>query len=161
MPNTQTAGKTSVTTPSDLEVLVTHTVNAPRQLVYDVHTMPAHLMQWLLGPEGWTMTACEFAPRAGTRYRYAWRKADGSAMEISGLVVEVVPPERIVTTESWGEPWPDILQTLTFTEHAGRTTISTLMRFPSKEARDAALGTGMTSGMAATYERLERYLGTL
>ena len=161
MPMTQTVGKTTFATPTDLDIVVTHAVSAPRQIVYDAHTKPEHLRKWLLGPDGWTMTACEFEPIAGSRYRYAWRKDDGAALEITGRVVEAVPPERIVTTETWGDPWPETLNTVTFVEAGGKTTITTTMHFPSKQARDAALATGMTSGMATSYERLARYLETI
>jgi uncharacterized protein YndB with AHSA1/START domain len=161
MPLTQTVGNTTFATPNDLDIVVTHTVAAPRQLVYDAHTKPEHLRKWLLGPDGWSMTACEFEPRAGTSYRYAWRKDDGSSLEITGRVVDAVPPERVVTTETWGDPWPETLNTVTFVESGGKTVITTTMHFPSKQARDAALATGMTSGMATSYERLGRYLVSL
>jgi uncharacterized protein YndB with AHSA1/START domain len=158
---TQAASKTTFSTPTDCDILVSRTVSAPRQIVYEAYTKPEHLRKWLLGPDGWTMTGCEFEPRAGTRYRYAWRKDDGSAMEITGRVVEVLPPERIVTTETWGDPWPETVNTVTFDETQGRTTIVTLMHFPTTQARDAALATGMTSGMATSFERLDRYLASL
>jgi uncharacterized protein YndB with AHSA1/START domain len=161
MPMTQTVGNTTFATPTDLDIVVTHSVRAPRQLVYDAHTKPEHLKKWLLGPDGWSMTDCEFVPTAGTRYRYAWRKDDGRTMEITGRVVEVVPPARIVTTETWGEPWPETINTVTFEESGGRTTITTTMHFPTREARDGALASGMSSGMATSYERLERYLQAL
>jgi uncharacterized protein YndB with AHSA1/START domain len=79
----------------------------------------------------------------GAEWHFAWRREDGSEMEIRGTYEEVVPRERIVNTESWGEPWPTARITTTFTEEGGRTTMTTLCRYVSREARDAAYATGM------------------
>jgi uncharacterized protein YndB with AHSA1/START domain len=154
-------GVTTVTTPSDTTVRFTRTVNAPRSLVYEAHTRPEHLQKWLLGPEGWTMPICEIDARPGGAWRYGWRKDSGSEMIMGGIVTDIVPNERIVTTERWGPEWPETLNTVEFTESGGLTTITTTVTYPSKEARDAALKTGMTDGMEASYARLEKLLDTL
>ena len=74
---------------------------------------------------------------------------------------EVDPPSRVVSTESWGDPWPVATNILEFTEVDGQTTLVMTIRYASKEARDAALQTGMKEGMTTGYERLEEYLGTM
>jgi uncharacterized protein YndB with AHSA1/START domain len=151
-------GSTSYTTPSDREVLVTRVVNAPRRLVFAAWTEPRHLQRWLTGPEGWTMPICEIDLRPGGRWRYVYRKASGKEMTLTGSVLEVVPPERFVTTESWGPEWPETVNTLVLTESEGRTTIALTITYVSKEARDAALDTGAMDGMNRAFELLDELL---
>jgi uncharacterized protein YndB with AHSA1/START domain len=154
-------GTLTLTTPSETEVVVARSFDAPRELVWKAYTEPEHITQWMLGPPDWTMPVCELELRPGAPYRFGWRKGDGTEMEITGVVKEVVPPERLVITESWGGDWPDALNTIDFAEDDGRTTLTTTIIYPSKEARDAALGTGMTDGMSASYDNLEALLRRL
>ena len=151
-------GLTTYTTPSDREVLVTRVVSAPRRLVFAAWTEPRHLQRWLTGPEGWTMPVCEIDLRPGGRWRYVYRKASGKEMTLTGSVLEVLPPERLVTTESWGADWPDTVNTLVLTESEGRTTIELTITYVSKEARDAALSTGAMDGMNRSFELLDELL---
>jgi uncharacterized protein YndB with AHSA1/START domain len=152
------AGETTVTTPSDREVEVTRVFDAPRELVWKAFTEPEHVTQWMLGPEGWTMPVCEIDLRPGGAYRFVWRQEDGTEMTITGVHEEVDPPERLVTTDSWGEEWPETRNTIVFAEEDGKTTLTTTLLYPSQEARDAALGTGMADGMSMGYDRLEELL---
>jgi uncharacterized protein YndB with AHSA1/START domain len=154
-------GVTAFDTPSDTQVTITRVVKAPRGLVFKAYTVPKHLQQWLLGPEGWTMPICEFEARNGGAWRYVWRKADGTEMGMSGTVKEIVPDERIVSTEQWGPDWPETINTVALTEAGGLTTITLTVTYPSKEARDAALKTGMKDGVEASYARLEALLASL
>jgi uncharacterized protein YndB with AHSA1/START domain len=152
---------TTFTTPSDLEIAMTRVVDAPRALVFDAWTKPEHLQNWLLGPEGWTMPVCEIDLRPGGAWRFVWRRADGTEMAMHGTYKEVKPPERMVTTESWGADWPETINTLVLTEKDGQTTITQTVRYPSKEARDKAKGTGMTDGVSVSFDRLAGYLAGL
>jgi uncharacterized protein YndB with AHSA1/START domain len=154
-------GVTTYATPTDREVVITRVVAAPRRLVFEAYTTPRHLQQWLLGPEGWTMPICEIDLRPGGAFRYVWRKDDGAEMTIAGSVREVKPPERLVTTESWGPEWPETVNTVVFTEAAGHTTIVLTVRYPSKDARDAALQTGMKEGRDQGFARLDGLLQVL
>jgi uncharacterized protein YndB with AHSA1/START domain len=151
---------TTLTTPSDREIEVTRVFEAPRRLVFDALTRPEHVPNWMLGPGGWTMPVCEIDLRPGGAWRFVWRRADGSEMEMRGEYREVAPPERLVSTESWGGDWPETLNTLLLAEEDGRTTVTQTTLFPSQEARDAALGTGMKEGMDQSYDRLDEYLRT-
>ena len=152
---------TTFTTPSDREIVATRVFDAPRQLVWDAFTKPEHVSQWMLGPEGWTMPVCEIDLRPGGRWRWVWRKTDGTEMEMHGVYREVSPPERLVNTENWGGEWPETVNTVVFTEENGRTrTVSTVV-YPSKQARDAAMKTGMEDGWGYSYERLDAYLPTV
>jgi uncharacterized protein YndB with AHSA1/START domain len=148
----------TVTQPSDREVQMTRVVKAPRAVVFEAWTSCEHLPHWMLGPPGWTMPVCEIDLRPGGKSRLVWRKADGTEMEIGGTYHEVVPPERVVHSESWGPEWPETRNTLVFTEEAGRTTVSLTLQYPSKEARDAAMKTGATEGMSMGFDRLDAYL---
>ena len=154
------AGTTTFTTPSDREVVITRIVDSPRTLVWEVWTDPEHVRNWLLGREGWTMPVCEIDLRPGGVWHYVWRRSDDSEIEMRGAYREVEPPERLVSTESWGGEWPETSNTLTLTEEAGRTTITQTILYPSQEARDAALATGMKDGMTQSLDRLADYLRT-
>jgi uncharacterized protein YndB with AHSA1/START domain len=153
---------TTFTTPSDREVVITHAVDAPRRHVFEAWTKPEHLPRWMLGPEGWTMPVCEVDLRPGGGWHFVWRRADGAEMAMRGVYREVTPPERLVSTESWGENWPETVNTLALSEDGGGKTLITLtISYPSKAARDAALGTGMKDGMSQSFDRLAGYLRTM
>lgn len=151
-------GKTTFTTPSDREVVATRVINAPRTLVWEAWTNPEHVPHWMTGPEGMTMPVCEIDLRVGGEWHFVWRQPDGSEMEMRGVYREIVPPERLVNTESWGGDWPETLNTLVLTEEDGKTTMVCTVLYPSKEARDKALATGMKEGWAQSYDRLDEHL---
>ncbi len=152
---------TTLTTPSDREIVITRVVAAPRRLVFAAYTNPENLPHWMLGPEGWTMPVCEIDLRPGGAWHFVWRRADGTEMAMRGVYQEIMPPERLVCTESWGGDWPETLNTLILTEEDGKTTITQRVLYPSKEARDAALKTGMLEGASQGFTRLDEYLRTM
>jgi uncharacterized protein YndB with AHSA1/START domain len=161
MAATPELGTTTFTTPSDREIAMTRVFEAPRSLVWDAHTKPEHLKQWMLGPEGWTMPVCEIDLRPGGAWHVVWRRTDGSELDMRGEYREVSPPERLVSTESWGEDWPETLNTLLLSEEDGKTTLMSTMLYPSQETRDAALETGMKDGATVSFDRLAEYLQTM
>jgi uncharacterized protein YndB with AHSA1/START domain len=154
-------GETIFTTPSDREVAMTRVFDAPRRLVFEAWTNPQHVPHWMLGPEGWTMPVCEIDLRPGGEWHFVWRRANGTEMDMRGQYREVAPPERLVSTEAWGAEWPETLNTLTLIEQDGRTTMTQTVLYPSREARDAALKTGMQDGAAVSFDRLAEYLRTI
>ncbi len=154
-------GATTFTTPSDRELVITRVVDAPRTLVFEAWTSPEHLPQWMLGPSGWTMPVCEVDLRPGGSWHFVWRQSEGTEMEMRGVYREIAPPELLVTTESWGGDWPETLNTVTLTEEDGKTTITQTVLYPSKEARDAALQTGMREGMSLSFDRLAEHVRTM
>ena len=79
---------------------------------------------------------------------------------MGGVYREVARPERIVCTEKFDQPWypGEALDTLTLVEHDGKTTLTTTVRYESREARDAVLKTPMEQGVAASYDRLAELL---
>ncbi|HKP28439.1 MAG TPA: SRPBCC family protein [Gemmatimonadales bacterium] len=153
-------GVTEFSIASDTQLRFVRVVNAPRRLVFEAYTMPEHLKRWL-GFADWSMPICEMEPRAGGKWRYGWRSPDGTEMSMGGIVKEFVPPERISTTEQWGPEWPETLNTVTFTEANGTTTITTTVTYPSKDARDAALESGMRDGLDVSYARFDKLLESL
>jgi uncharacterized protein YndB with AHSA1/START domain len=161
-----TLDKAQVTLPSEREVKVTRAFKAPRALVYRAYTEPPLVQRWLLGPPGWSMPVCEMDVRVGGRYRWRWRNGqDGSEFGFTGTFRDVQPPSRLVHTEAYDpgtleEDFPrnDSLVTVTFVEEDGVTTVTTLVDFGSREARDAALATGMTDGMEQSYQLLDQLL---
>ena len=158
MANAAKVGATTFTTPSDREIAATRVFNAPRKLIWDAHTKPEHVARWMLGPEGWTMPVCEIDLRPGKGWHFVWRKPDGAEMEMTGVYKTLAPPERLVSTESWGADWPETLNTVILTEENGKTTMVNTVLYPSKGARENALGTGMKEGWSQSYDRLEEYL---
>lgn len=161
MSPTNESGTTTFSSPSEKEFAMTRVVDAPRELVFDAWTKPEHVPHWMLGPEGWKMPICEIDLRPGGAWHFLWRRADGTEMEMRGEYREIARPERLVSTESWGGDWPETLNTLVLSEKSGKTTITVTVRYPSKEARDAATETGMKEGAAQSYDRLAEYLRTL
>jgi uncharacterized protein YndB with AHSA1/START domain len=151
----------TVMTPTELEIVMTRVFAAPRRLVFDAWTNPEHLPHWMLGPEGWTMPVCEVDLRTGGAWHFVWRRSEGTEMGMRGSYREITPPERLVSSESWGGEWPETLNTLVLSEKDGRTTISLTISYPSKEARDATLKTGMTEGVSMSFDRLAEYLRTM
>jgi uncharacterized protein YndB with AHSA1/START domain len=147
-----------VTAPTDREVVVTRDFNAPRKLVFEAWTNPKHVPRWMLGPEGWTMPACEIDLRPGGAWQFTWRRTDGTEMTMNGVYREIKPPEKLVSIESWGGDWPETVNTLVLTETDGKASMTLTILYPSKEARDAAMKTGMADGLVATFDRLDAYL---
>ena len=125
-------------------------------------TKPELVKQWLLGPPGWSMPVCEIDLRVGGAYRYVWRHANGGEMGMGGVYREIVPQERVVCTELFDEAWyaGEALITNVLVEQGGKTTLTLTMRLGSRETRDAILKSGMESGVAVSYDRLEQLLAS-
>lgn len=155
-----------VSLPSDHEVSVARGFKAPRGLVYEAYTRPELMKRWLRGPPGWTMPVCEMDVRVGGEFRWRWRSdEDGSEFGFHGEFVEVDAPEKLRHTEifdpgdtGWDMGGGEAMVTLRFEEGDGVTTVTTLIEYGSKEARDAALSTGMTDGMEMSYQQLDELL---
>ena len=148
------------------DLVMARNFDAPRALVFDAFTKPDLVKRWLLGPPGWSMPVCEMDVRVGGRYRWRWRNNEnGAEFGFSGTFREVQPPSRLVHTEAYdpgtvGDDFPknDAIVTVTFAAGGERTTVTTLVDFGSKQARDAAVATGMTDGMEESYQLLDRLL---
>ena len=158
-----------VALPSDTEVRVTRDFKAPRTLVWRTHAEPELFQRWIGGYPGWSMPVCEMDVRVGGKYRWMWRAdEDGTSFGFYGEYREVDAPENMVQADHYdpgslgGEmsTSPTINRT-TFTEKNGVTTLVTHITYASKDARDAAVSTGMTDGMEISYRRLDTLVAEL
>jgi uncharacterized protein YndB with AHSA1/START domain len=150
---------TEVTTPSDREIRVTRTFDAPVELVFDAHTKPDLVKRWLLGPDGWSMPVCEIDLRVGGRYHYLWHNdADGREFGVQGEFHEIAAPNRLVHSERMDGFPGQAFVTTTFDAAGAQTRFSITIRFESQELRDGALESGMTGGMETSYNRLQEFI---
>jgi uncharacterized protein YndB with AHSA1/START domain len=151
-----------ITTPNDREVVMTRQFDAPRTLVWDAMSNPVLIRRWLFGPAGWTMTECVGDTKVGGTFRWAWRGPDGQEMAMHGVYREVVPPERVVRTESFtigcDAQTGEQLAAVELTEQGNKTLLTLTLKYASKEARDGAIASGMEHGVSAGYDRLEEML---
>ena len=157
------SGKLKVTTPSDTDIEMVRVFDAPRRLVYDALTKPELVSRWLGVFGGHTMPVCEIDLRVGGKYRYVWTMPEGGLMGMGGVFKEIVPHERIVVTEKFDDAWypGEAVNITTLAEKGGRTTMSLLVRYESKDARDAVLKSGMETGVDASYDTLDGVLASL
>ena len=152
-----------ISTPSDLEIVMTRSFAAVRMLVWEAMSKPEFIKQWLYGPPGWSMSVCEDDFRVGGEFRWGWQGPDGSEMMMHGIYRDVAPPERIVRTEVFDlgcgdAPGIEQLCTLILADEGDQTKLTLTVLYPSKAARDGALASGMEQGVAAGYERLDQFL---
>lgn len=141
----------------DTQVRVSRVIRGTVEQVWAAHQESELMQRWLLGPDGWTMPVCEVAARVGDSYRYEWESDDGSQrFGFTGVLLENTPPHRAVTTEQMiGLDGPPVTNEMTLTPVEAGTLLSIMITYPSAEVRDMVLATGMTSGMEASYARLE------
>lgn len=157
-----------VSLPSDREVQVTRSFKGPRALVYRAYTEPELLRRWCGSTPGWSMPVCEMDVRVGGEFRWRWRSDDGTAeFGFSGVFKVVEPPARLVHTEFYDAGTLGIgmgdggsLVSVSLTESEGITTVTTLIEYGSKEARDESLASGMTDGMEQNFRLLEGVLAS-
>jgi uncharacterized protein YndB with AHSA1/START domain len=153
-----------VTTPTDREIVMTRVFDAPRSLVFEAMSRAELLKRWLSGPPGWEMVECDSDLKVGGAFRHVWRRTDGTEMAMRGVYREIVPPERIVRTESFSfgcdAQAGEQVGTLVLTEQGGKTLLTLAVLYPSKEARDATIASGMERGVAASYDRLAELLAS-
>ena len=160
MESVTSSGTAKVTLPTDEEILITREFDAPRHLVYKAWTTPELVMRWWSGQRG-EMQVADIDLRVGGTWRYVMVAGGGHEVAFHGEYREIVPEERIVTTEVY-EGMPEVgdpaVDTITFTEAGGRTTLELLMRVSSKEIRDMVLETGMEIGMQEQMDVLDQIL---
>jgi len=153
------SGTATVTLPTDEQILITREFDAPKHLVYKAWTTPELVKRWWNAKRG-EVTIAEIDLRVGGTWRYVMVTEDGFEVAFHGEYREIVPNERIVATEVYEMPEPlegdGTLNTVTFTEVDGRTTLTILVRAPSKEVRDAIIDSGMEAGMQDAMDLLEQ-----
>ena len=158
---TVSSGTARVTLPTDEQILITREFDAPRHLVWEAWTTPELVKRWWNAKRG-EVTVAEIDLRVGGKWRSAMVTEDGFEVAFHGEYREIVPNERIVSTEFYegvpegvSEEDATTLNTATFTEKDGRTTLTILVQAPSKETRDAIIESGMEAGMQDALDLLE------
>jgi uncharacterized protein YndB with AHSA1/START domain len=150
------SGTATVMLPTDKQILITRRFDTPKALVYKAWTTPELVKRWWSGNRGET-TIAEIDLRVGGAWRCVMVTDEGFEVAFHGEYREIVPNERIVATEVYeGMPEGEALNTVTFTETEGRTTLTILVQHESKEARDAHIASGMETGMQEGLDLLEQ-----
>ena len=159
--SSKTANTLKVTTPSDLEIRMVREFDAPRELVFNAFLDPDLIPRWW-GPRNTTTVVDKLEARPGGKWRFINTGTDGTDHAFNGEFREITPHSRLVQTFEY-EPWAGQIsvETATFEEKDGKTIVDSISTFDTKEARDGMLNSGMESGAAETYDRLEELLVTL
>ncbi|WP_044282157.1 SRPBCC family protein [Myxococcus stipitatus] len=153
---------TSMTTPSEREIVLTRTFRAPPRIVFEAWTQPEFVKRWWAPKSrGVELVECRADVQVGGAYRYVMR-AEGNEFGFHGQYVEISRHTRLVYTQVF-EPFPDspLLITVTFEEHEGQTRLRSHELYPTKEARDATLASGMEGGMRETMDQLDELVASL
>lgn len=152
-------GKATVTLPTDEQILIEREFDAPKHLVYRAWTTPELVKRWWNARRG-EVTVAEIDLRVGGTWRYAMVTADGCEVAFHGEFREIVPNERVVSTEVYEQPdapeGEGALNTITFTEVDGRTTLTILVETATKADRDAIIDSGMEDGLQDALDLLEQ-----
>jgi uncharacterized protein YndB with AHSA1/START domain len=151
-----TSGTAKVTLPTDEQILITREFDAPRHLVYKAWTTPELVRRWWHTNRG-TMRVVEIDLRIGGAWRYVMDAQGGVEVGFHGEFREIVPDERIVSTEVYeGFPGAEAVNTLTLAEADGRTTLSILAQHATREHRDAHINSGMEDGLQDALDLAEQ-----
>ena len=156
------SGTATLTLPTDEQILITREFDAPKHLVYKAFTTPELVKRWWHAKRG-EMTVCEIDLRVGGKWRYAMVTDDGFEVGFHGEYRDVVPNERVVSTEIY-EGLPDgvsdeegaTVNTATFAEEDGRTTLTILVQASNRTSRDAIIESGMEDGLQDALDLLEQ-----
>ena len=151
----------AVSTPKDLEIVMTRKFNAARDLVFEAHSSCEHMKHWW-GPRRYEIASCDMDFRPGGAWRIVHRGSDGQEFGFRGEFRDIVRPERITWTFEF-EPMAGHIsvQTVKFEEQDGKTLVTTTSQFDSVQDRDGMLQSGMEQGLNQSYAALDRLLATL
>ena len=162
-----TSGRATLTLPTDEQILITREFDAPKELVYKAWTTPELVKRWWHANRG-EATVAEIDLRVGGKWRYVMIADGGIEVGFHGEYREIVPNERIVSTEVY-EGLPEgvseheaaTVNTATFAEVDGRTTLTILVQATSKTSRDAIIDSGMETGLQDAMDLLEQVAASL
>lgn len=148
----------------DRELVVTRKFNGPARIVFEAWTNAELVRRWWAPKKlGVEVVSCDADVRVGGKYRYVLRPRDQDPFAFSGTYKEVTPHSRLVYTQ-WFEsiPGAEVLVTVEFEDNQDGTTLLVSRElYPSKEARDAALESGMEVGMLETLDQLDQLVASL
>ena len=152
--------RTTVERKSEREILVTRTFNAPAHIVFEAWTKPELIKRWWVPKSmGMSLLSCEMDVRVGGKYRFVFGHDASKPMAFFGRYIEVTPYSRLVWTNE--ESDDGAVTTVTFEEKGGKTLLVLHELYPSKEALDGAIASGMEGGMGETHDQLDELLVTL
>jgi uncharacterized protein YndB with AHSA1/START domain len=148
-------GSAVVTLPSDEEILIARVFDAPAATVFDAWTMPELVKRWWAGDRG-EVTEAQIDLRVGGRWRWVMTAHGGFEVAFSGEYREIDRPQRLVRTEVFElAPDAEAVSTMTFEESGGVTTMKILIRYSSRDHRDATIASGMEGGLQTSLDQLE------
>jgi len=160
-----TASNSPQVTTEDDAVVVERVFDAPPELVWRAWTEPEHFARWY-GPTGFTLPVCEIDLRVGGRHVWGMRSPDGQEMFSTGVFSEIVPLERLVTTDAMadadGKPLDmggghpmETTVTVTLEDLGGGRTKLTV-----RQARwpDPGMAAGAGGGWSQAFEKLAEAL---
>jgi uncharacterized protein YndB with AHSA1/START domain len=158
---TPTKNRSSVERKSERELVVQRTINGPARIVFEAFTRPELFKKWWVPKSfGLTLLSCELDVRVGGTYRLVFSHNGSEPMAFFGRYIEVTPHSRLVWTNDEGDDGGPVT-TVTFEEKAGKTLVVLHDLYPSKEALDAAMASGSTSGVSETLDQLDELVVTL
>ena len=160
---------TSTSQYKDTDIVITREFAAPRQLVWDVWTTPQHLEEWF-GPKGFNTRVEELDFRVGGRSNYIMVGPDGAEYPAVGVFKEIIPIEKIVSTDDWGEGFKDVeafknvdlpqgmILTALFDDIGQRTKLTLVTSHQSVEDREKHEKIGVVAGWNSSFDKMDEYL---
>ena len=157
--------KTHLTLPSDTEIKIVRTFNAPRQRVWDAYTKAEHLVKWW-GPTGWTLPVCELEFKVGGEWFYCMENADLDMRSCArATFITIDAPDSFSYQDAFAdndgvidETMPVATSHYTFVEDDGKTTVTNVSTYSTKAERDTVIEMGVEAGISQTLDRLEAFL---
>jgi uncharacterized protein YndB with AHSA1/START domain len=153
---------TTLELPTDREILISRSFDAPARIVFEALTTAEHVRRWWAPRSRGELLRCEIDFRVGGTWRYAMRGTGGVEVGFHGAFLEIEAPTRVVQTEIF-DPFPDAPSTVTLllAERGGRTTLTSRSVYPSRAIRDQVLATGMEDGMRESMRQLTEVIESL
>ena len=163
---------TTSTRTSDKDIVITREFAAPRQLVWDVWTEPKHIERWF-GPKGFTTRVDSLDFKVGGRAAYVMIDANGTEYPSTGVYQEIVPIEKIVTTDEFGDGFEEIeamkavdlpsgmISTFLFDDLGERTKLTIITAHPTVEDREKHEAMGVVDGWNSSLDKMVEYLAEL
>lgn len=153
---------TTLELPSEREILITRSFQAPAELVFEALTKPEHVRRWWAPRSRGEILQCEIDFRVGGSWRYVMRAKPGFEVGFSGKYLEIEAPTRVVQTEIF-DPFPDAaaIVTVQLSERDGRTTLTSRSLYPSQAVRDQVIASGMEDGMRESFRQLTEVVQSL
>ena len=151
--------------PGERELTLTRLIDAPREKLYRAWTDPEIAIKWFT-PKPWSTKSAEMDVRPGGTCLIVMADPDGKEYPNPGVYLEVVPNERIVTTDAFVSAWqpsekPFMTAILTFEDEGGKTRYTARCLHWTKEDCDAHEKMGFHEGWNLAADQLEEVVKSL